>query len=146
MKERNSSSVVRLICCCAFFFFAVGVVEAQQLDIRNDSIQWLTDSLTDLNSDTTVANVCKFISYGTGSVDWVQDNGNYVIHWTVTDVTGDWSDIEGYGSVLYTLNQGELNGQLTLSRTPQRLAILLKVTGGTNNINVSYTVSSYGKI
>jgi hypothetical protein len=117
---------------------------------QSDTIRWSTSSLTDLNANVTVAHTCQFITYGSQKLDWVQDNGNFTTKWTITNTTGSWSDASLPGSITFAISseqQGtQLAGQITLNRSSSGLSVILKISGGPSDVNLSYQISSNEKL
>ena len=101
--------------------------------------------MTDENYNVTETQQCQFITYASNKIDWVQNNGNFILHFTIMSVTGDLFDPSNSGSTSYTVSGEQLNGKMTISRSPIGITISLKLTGGTNDINLSYPISSYEK-
>lgn len=119
---------------------------AQVPSLTTDNIRWHTSELKDIASNVSSANVCQFITYGNSKIDWVQDNGNYITHWTIKSVTGEWSNLNNNGSVSFMITDDQLNGLLIITKSDQGVYMVLKINDSKFNINVSYTISSYEKL
>jgi len=130
--------LILLLCC--------SVSKAQSLNLQSDSIAWSVDGMTDLDADVTVPYQCKFVTRGSQNVDWIQEDGNFVLQFSVTAITGDWSNPAENGTITFSVNGEGLTGQLTISRSTDGLLATLHLSGGTHEINHKYPVASYEKI
>ena len=121
-------------------------VQAQTLSIQNDTVRWSATGFADLISNITAEGPCQFITYGPGRVDWVQSDGNFVLSFTATSISGSWQDLTTNGSVTMRLALDTLAGQIVLSRTDQGITAELTIDGGSAPIKNSYTISSIEKL
>jgi hypothetical protein len=136
----------KLLYLTFFLLLSVGVVKGQTINIQSDNVKWNANGLTDLNANVTVSHQCQFITYGNNKMDWVQSNGNFILHFTIISTTGDWRDPSNNGSIFFAINGEKLNGRVTISKSSMGITINLKLSGGTSDINLSYPISSYEKI
>jgi hypothetical protein len=134
------TSIGLILLFCLLF---VGTLSAQSINIQSDEITWNIDGMTDLAANATVPYQCKFITNGVNTIDWVQDNGNFIMHFSVTNVNGDWSNPAENGSMIFSISGEGLSGQFIVSRSAQGLSAALHLVGGTHEINHSYPVQSY---
>jgi hypothetical protein len=135
------------ICVILIFVLAgLNTAYSQSINIQSDNLEWTINGLTDVNANITVPYSCKFTTFGTQNIDWVQDNGNYVIHFTVVSTEGQWTDPEALGSITYSVTGDGMTGSLTISNSGTGKSASLQLTGGTNEINHIYPIQSYEKI
>jgi hypothetical protein len=137
---------LKILALSVFTIVGCTVVQAQSLNIQVDRISWAVDGMTDLNANESVPYQCRLVTIGDDGVDWVQENGNFVLHFSVTGKTGEWIDPAENGSITYSIDGEGLQGELTISRTTQGLSAVLHLTGGNHEINHSYSVQSYEEI
>ena len=117
---------------------------AQSPSITSDTLRWNASGFTDKLANVTVNKGCQFITYGNSKADWVQ--GNYIITFNVSSVSTSWQDLNANGKATYTISNEDVSGQLIISRTNSGLSIQLKLTGGTDDINNLYTVTTFDKL
>ena len=129
-----------------FLVLCASTATAQSLNIQSDNITWTINGMTDLNADVTVSYQCKFVTHGIQSVDWIQENGNFIMHFTVFEANGNWSDVAQDGSVTFTISGEGLAGQFTITRSSSGLSGALNLSGGTFPINHTYPIQSYEKL
>jgi hypothetical protein len=127
-------------------FVCVSVVQAQSINTQSDNITWTISGLHDVNANVTVAYQCKFVTYANQSIDWLQDDGNYVTHFSIVSTEGQWPNPTATGSITYTIRSDDLTGSLTISNSGSEISVSLYLSGGTSDINHIYPVQSYEKI
>ncbi len=115
-------------------------------DISSATLQWNASGFRDLDASKDFTYDCKFITYGTKKVEWIQDQGNHVREWSINDTQGKWSNIGTQGTYQYTFNDGAINGELTISKSAGGWIIDLVLLGGTNDVKLKYTVNSVEKL
>jgi len=125
--------------------FASSHVQAQT-SIQSDTVRWSATGFADLIANVNADGPCQFITYGLGRMDWVQSDGNFVMSFTATSISGSWQDLTANGSVNMGLAFDTLTGQIVLSRTDQGITAELTINGGSAPIKNSYTISSIEKL
>jgi hypothetical protein len=132
-----------LLIVVACFIYLPGF--AQQ--VTTDTIRWNTAELTDLNTNETVANEVYFVSQGNHSVKWVQNNGQFQIDFTVTQVDGQWPDVAAPGTITFQITDGTATGSLKFTKsTLNEVFAELHLRGTTSDIDLRYKISSYSKL
>ncbi len=130
-------------------FIIVGLVvsfTSNGQDISSETLQWNASGFRDLDASKDFSNSCQFITYGTKRIEWIQDQGNHVRNWTIKQTQGKWSNIAAQGTYQYTFKDGDINGELTLSKGAGGWIIDLVLLGGTNDVKLKYTVNSVEKL
>lgn len=70
------------------------VCHGQQFNVLTDTVQWTASSLKDLQTDTVQNNVSRFITYGTGKIEWIQHQGaaqETIMTYTPDSTAGNWN-------------------------------------------------------
>ena len=77
----------------------------QQLNVLTDTVKWNASELKDLQSDTTLTNASKFVTYGDSKIVWTQNSeyGETVMTYVPDSTAGDWN-ASGYFSVYCSKN------------------------------------------
>lgn len=112
-----------------------------------DTIKWNTSEFVDINTDVKVANEATFISQGKYSIKWVQQAGAYTTEFSVSDIEGEWSDLNLFGAIVYRISAGSAVGTIKFVRTnTQEIFVEMHIKGSTSDIDLRYKISSYSKI
>ncbi len=125
--------------------FLLGFAQAsysQAPNIQINTIRWNATGFMDLLANVTAEGPCQFVTHGVQRVDWAQANGNFVISFTSTSISGSWEDLSTNGSLTLGLAGDSLTGQVVLSRTDEGIKAELTINGGSVPIKNSYTISS----
>jgi hypothetical protein len=120
------------------------LVSAQ--DISVSTLRWSATGFKDLDSGGDFSNGCEFITYGTGRIKWIQDNGKEVLEWTVSETVGSWADVKTTGSYQYLFSDGALSGEITISKGAGGWLVDLVLVGGTSDIKLRYVITSVEKL
>jgi hypothetical protein len=118
---------------------------AQQVGL--DTIRWNTIEFTDLNTNVIVPNEIYFISSGSQTIEWFQNNGQFKVDFTVSSVSGNWVNLAVPGSVTFQITDGIATGTLLFTRSSStEVFIELHLRGTTSNIDLRYKISNYSKL
>lgn len=128
-----------------FLLLLNGVISVAQ-DISTNTIKWNSSSFTDLNSNTDVSNSCQFITDGDKKIQWIQDNGKFVVDWKITKSSGKWPDVNQPGSISLTFADDKVKGELTIKKEGTGWLMNLTISGGPSDFNLRYAVSSIEKL
>jgi len=132
------------------FFIAVlmasSQLRAQSSSLQMDTVRWNSTGFVDLLANVTADGPCQFVTYGVQRVDWVQANGNFVISFNPTAISGSWRDLGTNGSLTIRLAFDSLTGQVVFSRTDDGINAELTINGGSVPIKNSYTIVSVEKL
>lgn len=139
MSFKILASILVLLLCFS-------TAKSQSPRIQSDSIAWHINGMNDLVSDVSVTYQCTFVTHGTESVNWIQDNGNFIMYFSVTSTVGEWSDLSEDGSITYNLSGDGLTGQLEISRSTGAVSAHFQLSGGMHEINHRYPIQSYEKL
>jgi hypothetical protein len=143
---RSQTLKIKLMVTMVVTLLFTGVVHAQSINVQSDNITWTINGMTDVDAGVTVAYQCKFTTFGNQNIDWIQDNGNYVVHFSILSTDGLWTNPDDTGSITYTISGSGLTGTFTISNSGTSISASLHLTGGTGDINHIYPVQSYEKI
>ena len=143
---RPQTFTIKILMTTTVVLFSLGVVNAQSISIQSDNIAWSVNSMNDMNANVTVAYQCKIITFANQNIDWVQDNGNYVNHFSISNTQGQWTNPSENGSITYTISGEGLTGQLTISNSSSGLSASLQLSGATDPINHTYSIQSYERM
>lgn len=111
-------------------------------DISSVSLRWTCTQTTNLRDGSTSAYLCTFITRGTGSVTWLQRNGQVATHYVVSGTEGNWPDVSQNGQLTYRLSRDEKTGQLIVERTAAGVTLTLDFTeSGEANIKQKFHAS-----
>lgn len=111
-------------------------------DVSKNTIKWNATGFTDLNTKTEVANSCTFITYGTKKIQWIQDNGKFVVDWNITKASGAWKDVNQDGSITFSFADDKVKGELIIKKESNGWSINLTMSGGPSDFNLMYVISS----
>jgi len=131
--------LITIIICCTGFSSLVGQ------NLLTDNILWTATTLSDLNHNTTVNAPCQFKTMG-AQIDWIQGNGSYITSFSVQNTSGAWPDVSKSGSVIFSVTSDGLTGNMTWTRDSSGLSVKLVLSGGTDPINILYTISTFQKL
>lgn len=109
-------------------------------NIRTSSISWHITQAFDINTGTTTDVTDTIISINTSQLQW-QTNGSTKT-FTVSEVIGQWTDIENNGEIVYEAGNESMRGTVTFIRTGSITRIRLMMTGETL-VAYEFTISGY---
>ena len=115
-------------------------------DISTATLKWTASGFRDLDTDKDFGNSCQFITYGNDKVEWIQDNGNYVNAWNVSQAQGSWADVKTAGTYGYQFSDGTISGEITIQKSGTGWQLDLVIVGGTSDIKLKYTITSVEKL
>ena len=111
-------------------------------DISKNTIKWNATGFIDLNSKTEISNGSQFITYGKKKIQWVQDNGKFVVDWNITKASGEWKDVNQDGSITFSFADDKVKGEVTIKKESIGWSINLTMSGGPSDFNLTYVISS----
>ncbi|HEY8933821.1 MAG TPA: hypothetical protein VIM65_01315 [Cyclobacteriaceae bacterium] len=112
-------------------------------NILTDNLNWNATKATDkLNSGEIVYN-CTLRTNAGQSIDWIQNNGSDVYHYTITQTTGTWSSIASDGQVTFQITaSGGLTGTYIFSRSAGTITVRLTTsTNGQTDLDLLFSIS-----
>jgi hypothetical protein len=130
------------------FFFAITLTHlanAQSPNIQTDIIRWSSSGFSDQLSEQTVNAPCEFKTYS-DRIEWIQDNGNFMLTLNIQSSFGTWTDLNQDGMITFSVLLDTLPGEVQISRVSGVTTLRLILTGGTSDIKNLYTISSFGKL
>lgn len=128
-----------------FLLILNGLIAVAQ-DVSKSTIKWNSSSFTDLNSNTDISTSCQFITDGDKKIQWIQDNGKFVVDWKITKSSGKWPDVNQPGSISLTFADDKVKGELTIKKEGTGWLMNLTISGGPSDFNLRYAVSSIEKL
>ena len=132
-----------LLCKCAFVlaFYCI-TVHAGAQDIRKTKLDWTVTSLFDLDTKVSVNYSCSFTTNGTNDILWTQSGGKSITTFHVTSISGDWTDVQGAGSAVFSIEAEGEKGTLTFKRFTSGITIVLDLSQSTDaRLQQQYSVS-----
>lgn len=99
-----------LIFCFAWLAYPAS---AQVVSVDTDEVKWTVSGLHDTHDDSKSDYNCYFIS-SSNKLTWVQ--GDYVLEFTITRVTGSWKDLSKDGSKRYEVTLDDKAGEVVIKR------------------------------
>jgi hypothetical protein len=117
-------------------------VAGKAQDASKSTIKWNATGFTDLNSKTEISNSSQFITYGKKKIQWVQDNGKFVVDWNITKASGAWNDVNEDGAITLSFADDKVTGEVTIKKESIGWSINLTMSGGPNDFNLTYVISS----
>jgi hypothetical protein len=111
-------------------------------DISKNTIKWNATRFTDLNSKTETSNGSQFITYGKKKIQWIQDDGKFVVDWNITKTSGTWPDVNQDGSITFSYADDKVKGEVTIKKENIGWSINLTMHGGPSDFNLMYVISS----
>lgn len=130
------------------FLLMIGTLETVTAqNIRKETIQWNAIEFTDLSSNEVITRPCKFVTT-TNKLKWIQDDGKYVVEFDITSKKGSWLNVTLPGSIEYGILDRQVNikGEVKIRKETQAWIIELKLTGGSREVDLKYTISSIEKL
>lgn len=112
-------------------------------NILTDNLNWNANKATDqLNGGEIVYN-CTLRSNAGQSVDWTQNNGSNVYHYSITQTNGTWPSVASDGQVAYQVTAaGGLTGSFTFSRSAGKITVRLTTsTNGPTDLDLLFSIS-----
>lgn len=113
-----------------FLMIALSIVSHAQ-SLTSDVIRWDVTSLTDTNTQQTIAYTCHFITYPGDKIEWVQNNATTVLD--LEQTTTAWTNLAADGQVIYAVEMNNNNGSITISRTGGTLQLKMDFMEGSVN-------------
>jgi hypothetical protein len=107
-----------LIFCC---------VAAKAQDVLQDTVVWNSIRAVNQSDQSEAIYNCSFTTFGDTAIDWTQNNGAKVYHFTATSTSGSWSNISQDGQVTFNLQKGETSGTAVISRSSGQYTIHLQL-------------------
>lgn len=114
--------------------------------VNKDLLEWSASGFKDNSTGGDFANGCKFITEGNKKITWVQDSGKSRVDWNVYSTTGVWADVSKDGKVTHRFRDGQLSGEITMQRVGGVYKIDVNITGGTDEIKLTYSVTGVKKV
>lgn len=115
-------------------------------NVNRETLEWSASGFRDNSSGEDFSNGCQFITEGNKKITWVQDSGKSRVDWNVYSTTGTWADVSKDGRVIHRFRDGQLSGEITMQRTGGVYKIDVNITGGTDEIKLTYTVTGVKKV
>lgn len=130
-----------------YFFLSLLMVLAslhvRSQNINQGNITWNSTSAVDQQGNSSLNHICSFITHGNSSVDWSQAGGSRVSHFTVSSVSGQWSNIALDGQAVYNIQDGNVTGTITFARSAGQVSVHLNLfVNGKQDLNYLFLVSS----
>jgi hypothetical protein len=111
----------------------VNLASGQAQTILESKTKWSSTSLFDSSTNASSQLRSYFIVDHATTITWVQKNGELSYNFTITEVSGQWNNINEPGSIEFTVSINGLTGQFILSRNEEGLRI--KSTLLNNGVN-----------
>lgn len=127
--------------------FLVGAANqhADAQNIKTDKLEWSTSGFKDNSSGDEFSLESSFVTDGFKKITWIQDSGKSKVEWSIVSTEGSWTNLSQEGSVKLRFSDNQVNGVLSIRRTDGVFHIDLEVSGGTDNIKLTYHVSGVKK-
>jgi hypothetical protein len=137
--------MIRLIqCLITGFILVISSQSFGQANILEKKIIWTATGFTDLNTNVVVNRSCQFVTdNATSKVDWIQANGSVVYSLVIKSIDGTWSDVNTNGAITFNVENVDLKGKITITKSEQGLKILLQVNADEDLIKNEYSVSGF---
>lgn len=105
-------------------------ISSRAQNIRTATISWHTTQAFDISTGTTTEVADTIISRNTSELEWRKANGTAQI-FTVSEVIGQWTDIDNNGEIVYEAGNENMRGTITFIRAGGITRIRLMMTGET---------------
>lgn len=101
----------------SLFLFALFPMMSLCQNISQNTILWEAIEVTDLQTASTTALACQFITATNTSVEWIQKKGTLRTFYNVASVEGRWSDVSSPGSITFSLQRNDKHCKMTIEKT-----------------------------
>lgn len=115
-------------------------ISACAQNIRTSATSWHITQAFDINTGTTTNVTDTIISVNTSQLQW-QTNGSTKT-FTVSEVIGQWTDIDNNGEIVYEAGNESMRGTVTFIRAGGAMRIRLMMTGETL-VAYEFTIQGY---
>ncbi len=140
-----SKTDMRILYLIFIFTIASFEVEAQVL-ISSDTIVWDSDYFIDTNAHETVQVASEFISNKKSTIQWLQNNGAYVMEFKIKSIQGNWNSPDQEGSIEYFVTYQEQRGTIRISKVGESIEVIFSfLENGQNTMPYNFHISRYNK-
>lgn len=131
---------MKKILILAISLMTFALLQAQ--DVRTTKLTWTVTGLSDLNTNKNSVYNCVFETNGAQPIVWKQKNSTYLQALVVTQLTGNWADVQTNGQVGYDISIDGQTGTLTFMRDASGVFITIDLSQPTGNrLRHKYSVS-----
>lgn len=118
--------------------------QSDSLDIRLDTLKWISYEYLDSAKGTYVEHDSYFITYGEEKIEWFQNEGNLVTSFAVNQTSGSWTDTSTSGMLTYHVTHNQIAGKIIVQRDGDWITIKLNFEGmRAGNWNYVFTISTF---
>jgi hypothetical protein len=118
----------------------VAAMSSYAQNIRTSTISWHVTQAFDINTGTTTDVTDTIISVSASQLQWKTDNSTKIF--TVSEVIGQWTDVDNNGEIVYEASCENLRGTVTFLRSAGVIRIRLLMADEAP-YSYEFTVSGY---
>jgi len=89
---------------------------ARGQNLITDNVRFDISTAKSLQDNQQFDFVCSFVSNGGNSIDWQQNQGQQVFHYSVSSVDGSWTDTTQTGQVSYQVSGAGATGSISFAK------------------------------
>lgn len=103
--------------------------------ITSDSVIWHVNSIFEINTGSTTQVKETIVTYGDEQLVWLNKNGEVKMHFDITEVVGEWENINQPGTIVFRIKKGVDTGNLMIERDTIKTRLrLVYVESGQPNV------------
>ncbi len=102
--------------------------ELDSLNPASDLLEWEYVSVKNFKNNEEISLNGQFIVDGQSEIKWAQKEGEEIVIFKITGITGTWDDAQKPGMISYGIARDQSNGILTITRTITGVQIEFRMT------------------
>jgi hypothetical protein len=97
-------------------------------DAASAKLAWNAVQATSQKDNSPFAYNCSFITASGTSLSWIQGGGKKTKSFSISSVSGQWSDITTDGQIIYNVSTNQITGSFEFSRVSGQLSVHMKLS------------------
>jgi hypothetical protein len=106
-----------------------------------DTVRIQSGEFKDRGAEVIVQAETEFVITA-GNLEWIQDNGGYVRAFSITNISGSWTDVESNGTITFDISDEYAIGTCKVSRVDETTIILLDLISSNDDVRLQFSVNN----
>lgn len=120
---------------------------SQEINVNKDTVVWESNSFNDQISNVSSDAKCHFEIFADQHIDWVQENGEVVIRFSILKMTSDLNEMSQVNEVKYEIKLGGSYGKIMIRYGKSLATLTLELRDlETGDIVNEYLISGFHKM
>lgn len=115
-------------------------------DISVSDLEWSVGSYFEVQTGAMNEEVSKLITHTSSSIEWVEWDGTIKYSFQISNLRGQWLDVNRKGSITYNIKNDELEGILTIEGMNSNWIARIMLTTDEEPIIYELTLNSMQKL